>query len=663
MFPSFTGSTRPRRQVNLSGRNSNPFAASPGARTSSFPQLSQNALAQAQQERILRQQERERPPAATRIQKTWRGHRDRKEAQKSWRQEWDQKEAWGTAQGSSQSAPTPSPYASEEECLKSLRLLVQFASALNELDIQRLDYFATRYFQSLPIQSSPPADGWTYLLLRLAKFTLGTLSTKRTTPLPSHLVDGLLNLLQNLATAIPKKLAPYSREYFQTLAEVAVGRQTENFELLQETAIGILQPITTKIALVYEGFAIEFLTTPELPTIFGSLEVFAQGIKYESLAEAINKLLSSSPNTDILHITNRENLLWLLAYFIYFRRCKYSDKQRNKDLPDALYVQIVSRLISFLADDIGTRIDPSISGRLIDGDIHGASVHSIRPLPAFVRSEVLTLINQENVSSLLASIDITPGDAATRIPNEAAALASYALTLLRAFPRRGDEIRMWLYRGSTSGQSLTAREYSYGWLRHENFLPNTLPAIKYFYHAASRTDIFKRISKDPWETVSTLRPDKRHNSAVEHSSSITTESRDQQWRVILLFLELYTFVLKVMDDEEFLSGTGTAFDEQWSWTRKSALPLDQVRDLTTFLKSLAFSLYWNASEIAGIEATEAKTSLAEYFGHIRAPLTEKSQDEPPAKYAELSVAGVSGMSLAYMKDMVTGVLRMIYERE
>lgn len=651
MFPSFTGSTRPRRQVNLSGRNSNPFAALPGSLTSSSPQAGQNALAHAKQERKLRQQERERPPAATRIQRTWRGHRVRKEVRNHWRQEWDRKESWSTAPGSSQSAPIPRIYASEEECLSSLRLLVQFASARNEDDVQRLGYFASRYLRSEPIQPPSPVEVWMHPLLRLTKLTLDTLSTKRTSPLPPPLIDGLLNLLHDVATRIPVHLAPYSQVYFRTLAEVAVGGEIGKSKLLQSTALAILQSITPAIKDVYEGFAIELLTTPELPMIFGSLKGFAQGVKYDFLAEAIDNLLSSSVDINILHLKSREKLLWLLAYFIYIRRHNYSDKhQSNEDLPDALYVKIVSRLISFLADDIGTRIDPSIPGMAIDGHTIASSARSPKPLPAFVRSEVLTLINQENVSSLLANVDVLPGSADTGTPAEAAALASYALTLLRAFPRRGDEIRMWLYRGSTSRQSQTIRSGT------------NLPAIKYFYQAASKTKIFDQICKDPRETVNMLRPDNSQPSAMRHSLSITTESRDQQWRVILLFLELYTFVLKVMDDEEFLSGT-TESNQHWSWTRQSALPIHQVKDLTFFLKNLAFAMYWNASEIAGIEATEAKTSLAEYFGSSRTSVAEKSQDESPAKFAELSVAGVSGMTLAYLKGMVTGVLRMVYERE
>ncbi len=649
MFPSFTGSARSKRQVNLSGRNSNPFAALPGSRITSSPQSAQNAVAQAQQERILRQQERERPPAATRIQKTWRGHKSRKEARKGWRQEWDDTERWDTENASRefllQSTSASEAYASEKACLNSLRLLVHFASPRNDHDIKRMYYFASRYFRSTPTQSwSLPADLWTHPLLRLAKLILATLNTKRHDPLPYYIVDGLLALLNSLAVAVPNQLAPYSHEYFRTLARVAVSHQSEDFNVIKTAAIGLLRATTMSTDIGYEGFASEWLTTPELPTMFGSLEGFARGIDYRLLANASIKVLSPSSRENIIQLKSRESLLWFLAYFVYFRRWTYSEKPATADSPDAQYVKIVSRLISFLADDIGTRVDASdhISLRVTE--------RPVKPLPPFVRFEILTLINQRNVSSLLANIDVMPGlrNSISGTPDEASALASYALTLLRAFPRRGDEIRMWLYRGSTSRQSQA--------------IGRNLPAIKYLYHAASSTNIYKRISKDPHETVAMLRPDKAEGHPQGSSLSMNAQSRNQQWRIILLFLELYTFVVKVMDDEDFLSGT-SEFDASWSWTRQSALPLDQVKSLTIFLKCLAFSMYYHWSEIAGIEATDTKTSLAEYFGSPKAPQSEKRQEEQPVKFTEMSVAGVSGMTLAYMKGMVTGVLRMIYERE
>lgn len=659
MFPSFTGSTRPKRQVNLSGRNNNPFAALPGSRTSSSPQTAQNALAQAQHERILRQQERERPPAATKIQKTWRGHKGRKQTKVIWRQEWDNREGWESrgpseTRGSLSQLAAPAAYASEDECLGSLRLLVQFASLRNELDIQRLDRFTTRYLQSLQMQPCGyPANVWTYPLLRLAKLSLATLSAKRTPPLSTCTVDNLIALLNVVATAIPRQLASYSHQYFRTLAEAGIGRRCSNSPSIESAALALLQPTSDRTEECYEGFVSEFLATPGLPAVFGGLEGFGRGIRYHTLADVLNKVLSPSSHDDILQLKSRESLLWLLAYFIYFRRLAYSDQQKSTDSPDVQYVKIVSRLISFLADDIGSRIE--VSNRLPSSgsSISTPAASPVEPLPSFVSSEILTLINQQNVSSLLANFDVVPAssEGVTGTPSEASALASYALTLLRAFPRRGDEIRMWLFRGSTARGSSQASHAA-----------EPLPAIKYFYQVASKSKIYQMISEDPRETVSMLRPDKPQIRENKPSYSIADESRDQQWRVILLFLELYTFVLKIMDDEEFLAGT-SAYNDQWSWTRKSALPLDQVKELTSFLKNLSFSMYWNASEIAGIEAAEVKTSLAEYFGGNKAAQNEYRQDEGSAKLQEMSIAGVSGMTLVYMKGLVTGVLRMVYERE
>ena len=594
----------------------------------------------------MRQQERERPPAATKIQKTWRGHKERKQAKIIWRQEWEHREGWnprGSSETREHQLPAPA-YASEDECLSSLRLLVRFASPKNELDIMCLDRFSARYLQSVQLKPSGClADVWTCSLLRLTKLSLATLSANLTRQLPQGTVDNQIDLLGNLATAIPRQLAPYSHEYFRVLAEAGAHAKCFDPPLLESAALALLQPINDSSEEVYEGFVSEFLTTPFLTVVFGSLEGFGHGVHYQTLAAALHKILSRSSGDNILQLKSRESLLWLLAYFIYLRRLAYLGERKYTDSPDVEHVKIVSRLISFLADDISTRME-------VLNHVPGSRVH---PLEPFVRSEISTLINQDNVSSLLANFDVVPVSNAgvSGTPSDASALASYALTLLRAFPRRGDEIRMWLFRGSTSKRS-----------SHTNHTVDPLPAIKYFYQVASRTKIYQQISKDPRETVAMLRPDKPQIRGNKPMCAIADESRDQQWRVILLFLELYTFVLRIMDDEEFLAGT-SADNRQWSWTRKSALPLDQVKDLTIFLKNLSFSMYWNASEIAGIEAAEVKTSLAEYFGGNKATQDENRNEESPAKLEEMSIAGVSGMTLIYMKGLVTGVLRMVYERE
>ena len=655
MFPSFTGSARPRRQVNLSGRNNNPFAVLSGPRSSSSPSSAHSAIAQAQQERILRQQERERPPAAIRIQKTWRGYKQRKDAANYWRQDWDHREGWDRVdmlnfieENSSWALSPATSYSSDADCLISLKLLARFADSKDEGDTLRVVYFSSKFLQSLSPQPNVLVDAWRLPLSRLARLSVAMLNSGLGSPLGLEIYETLLAFLRYVSASIPKLFALICEEEFRVLAAIAVDPRYKNKDLIKYTILGSLQQETPKAEMVYEAFVTQLLTVADIPMIFGGLEDFASALAYEMLASAMEMVLSPLSGRPITDLKSRESLLWLLSYFIHFRRYCFS-KRKNRDLPDAQYVKVASKLISFLADDIGNRIDVSFSD-LTDGNVSRSNPHHISPLPPFVRSEILSLISQENVSSLLANMNTVTisADSAPSPSSDASALASYALTLLRAFPWRRDEIRLWLYRGSASGRSPAVGK------------KKPLPAIKYFFQAASATSVYERISKNPHETVEMLRPDKTQNG-----SSIPTpsaESTNQQWRVILLFLELYTFVLMVMDDEEFLSGTLES-NEQWSWTRQSALTLDQVKNLTGFLKNLAFSMYWSSTEIAGVEAVEAKTSLADYFGGPRPVRMDKPQEEPQPKSADLSIAGISGMTLTYLKGMVTGVLRMVYERE
>ena len=259
MFPSFTGSARPKRQVNLSGRNSNPFAAHSGTRTSSSPQTAQNALAQAQQERILRQQERERPPAAIMIQKTWRGFRDRKELRETWRHAWDLREGWG--QGN-----TGVPYQSEEECLGQLRLISQFASPFSVEDGKRLQHFARRYSETVQLMPSAlVSNAWSAPLRNLASIVVRTLKFRTqptrdtTSTFALENADYLLRLLQSLSENIPLWLAVHSPTYYKSLADVAAYYGKDGAKLLKGPVLALLYPNHEGTDKAYQGFASEIL--------------------------------------------------------------------------------------------------------------------------------------------------------------------------------------------------------------------------------------------------------------------------------------------------------------------------------------------------------------------------------------------------------------------
>jgi len=159
MFQTFSGSSRRPRQVNLSGQNLNPFAASSWSPSTSG---TQKTVANAQQEREQRRQERERLNASKRIQRTWRGHRSRRELADSRRAQWDEIEA-----NSRQSS-------SEVVLIEQVRLLVAFFSPQRRDDAGRLASLSSRiaslgYPVFLGLKDMQP------LLARLANVTLEAL--------------------------------------------------------------------------------------------------------------------------------------------------------------------------------------------------------------------------------------------------------------------------------------------------------------------------------------------------------------------------------------------------------------------------------------------------------------------------------------------------------
>ena len=648
MYPSFTGSARRPRQVNLSGRSSNPFAANAAVRQSPSAQSSQNTVAHAQAERLLRQQERRRPPAATAIQRSWRGYRGRKAIRNAWKQEWYAKEEADLAfvpPGTGTSKTLYSvPYATEADCLSQLTLLVHCASPLDVDDQYNLRHFARRYLGTrLRLTGPQEPEAWVFPLLRLGKLTISMLQQ----PMTMAQVDVLLELLDALAADIPEHMASYSALYFESLSNLQRGIPTDcdylncDTKLFNRSVAALLEPENDRTISAYEGFASQFLCRADIPV--DTLQSVLEQVRIEDLALALNNLLSISSPMNLLQSKSSEDLLWLVAYFIYFYRSTNRLKRSGTPESDAMYVTILSKLISHLATEIASRIDAPTNVMSIrsDASASSSSLPAPPPLPTFVRNEISSLVSQEHVSGLLAQAASSIDPAIQGVRSLPSTLAVYALTLLRAFPQRGDEIRMWLYLGSTS--------------RHYGESP--MPAIKYYYDAASQTSIFNLIQDDPSHAISLLNPRSRKGT---NKSSIP--DRDEQWQVILLFLELYPIVLKVMDDEEFLTGAASTNPTD-SWTRRSALALNQVKDLTIFLKHLAFSMYWNASEIAGVEEPGNRNSIAEYFSGNLSAITDNHPDARSTMPRDTAIAGLPAMTLSYMKGTVTGLLRMIYERE
>jgi ubiquitin-protein ligase E3 C len=156
MFQTFSGSSRRPRQVNLSGQNANPFAASSWSPSASG---TQKAVAHAQQEREQRQRERERLNASKRIQRVWRGHRTRRELAEERRQIYDQ----GYSEGDG------------VELVQRIQLLLTFCNVRRTEDIARLTALS-REIQTQNSTSFLNREDIQPTLYRLATITLNALT-------------------------------------------------------------------------------------------------------------------------------------------------------------------------------------------------------------------------------------------------------------------------------------------------------------------------------------------------------------------------------------------------------------------------------------------------------------------------------------------------------
>jgi len=159
MFQTFSGSSRRPRQVNLSGQNPNPFASNSWSPSASG---TQKTVANAQQEREQRRQERERLNASKRIQRTWRGHRSRRELADSRRAQWDHTKTTGAESSS------------EVVLAEQVKLLVAFFSPRRQDDIDRLVTLSTE-ISGLGYQDFLGLEAVQPLLARLANVTLEAL--------------------------------------------------------------------------------------------------------------------------------------------------------------------------------------------------------------------------------------------------------------------------------------------------------------------------------------------------------------------------------------------------------------------------------------------------------------------------------------------------------
>lgn len=730
MFPSFTGSSRKPRQVNLSGRRSTPQPKQiPGLSTQTHQHSS--ALLLAQQQRARREAERRELEAAKKIQSTWRGKQELSKRRAIWRNAWDNKygrelasrgvrdmeeatnairlflgfygRTWSTKKAIRRTGPRQ-----PGEDLQRLAILVKalssgrdsMSNAQSTSEIEFQDFFTLHRFFAILLStiSQLPPDLPNSLELVVVALRL-------ITELPIvalSVVEG-----QSFSFSTSQIISP---TYFKTLSLVTTSFHAYQNPELQRllldcltgpfcaTSATSLQSYLPTRAATYKAITRYYLTTPNLKECLGlgTLEALSSTLRMRELSSAIMDLSSdedaqvhrssfySSRRSEQKDMNSNkppeDSKLWLLAHIIFLCRVGSREGTFRNSQDRNNYIRCITTLLDEEAREIGSRVDVedqemSGSGTAADPmrvseyedepglDAEGNSLRKKAPLPGFIKEQLYTLIDQSSISSLLSETSsYTQGgqSSGTSREVEAQLLASYALTLLLVFPKKREELRMWLYLASTA---------------------DGVPAIRYLWETAKWTNLYTAVSTDVSAAVDILKKKRKVQNTSEPNiwrtrTEVSSHQRQYQeyqgvhiartdveetgndvnnLRVILLFLELYSFLLLVMDDEDFfnagkytLAGSG-----EGSRTRDSAPALKDVKDLTIFLKNLAFAMYWYAGEIMseGQKFDGENGFISGGMGNL-----DTTSDDP-------SSASVKGMDFNFVKGLVTNLLRMIYLRE
>jgi ubiquitin-protein ligase E3 C len=520
-------------------------------------------------------------------------------------------------------------------------------------DILRLLYFCNVFEKTFHALPTIATEGeWTELLKRLSSAVLYALGSAMNTPTHGEAVLPLLRTVVFLVDLIPKKMAMIANTYYRSMAHLSKNLVSLSGNLAPEHVVNavcaLLRPITSETMAAYEAFAISYLTVPDLAGYLGGLDGLAHQINYKVLASAVGTCMHPAKESSRV-LQDIKAQTWLLAYLIYFHRYALGG-QANLGDPDLEFLAVVSELLNSTAAYLTRCLETEESNETDSSN--GPSLHP------FVKDQVTSLANQSSITGLLSRIR-PANPAQTDFSNsesdsskEAKILATYALNLLRVFPRRGDDIRMWLYLGSApSGDNASGQPGA------------KIPAIKYFWQASRSSRIFDIITNKPTKVLSLLEIPKL-GSHIE----ISQEDRDQEWTTILLFFELYTFLLKVMDDEEFFSSASpftASSNTKSSWTKESALPLEDVKAMTVFLKNLAFTLYWNFAALSDKGPVPSSTGDLKSYFNTASQVPEQTErfNDSQVKGQPNDLPGVTGIPLDYFKGLVTGLLRMLHERE
>lgn len=441
----------------------------------------------------------------------------------------------------------------------------------------------------------------------------------------------LLALATRMIQQYPETLVSTSQTYFNVLAKACQRPSLTHWATLFTNAVCLpLQTATLDGQLLMYGprqfwikltpvidnpfyidFISSFLSQAELILFEKNIDAYAARIDTRVLSDTLIQMYSDAATMS----RSKDDLVWLLAHFIHMTGAN-SNSQQNPALLEAVFMQITA---------LTNEINIHFALQLPENGGDKSSMPSSESGELYIQGQLKSLIQTENITSLLQNFATHLAGTSSEAIHGASVLAGYISSLLQCFPSQADDVRMRLFLEDIASPT------------------GDIPVVRLLWQMMEQTSIFSQIATDADSALSILL---RYLTPASETNSSKVD--EQEWRIILLFLELYVFILRLSDDDDFFSGIYPKLVSTNSSTtriRSCSLSLTDVKDLTMFLKNAAFNLYYKSASFAAASLTEISVTIDNDNVH------------------KLPTASPTRLDMASLRSIITTAMKMLYERD
>ncbi|KAH7199866.1 hypothetical protein DER44DRAFT_872524 [Fusarium oxysporum] len=492
-----------------------------------------------------------------------------------------------------------------ERLPKAFGLLLSFFSLRRDDDIQRAICYA-HDTESVDLEAIAPSNVHPSRVGCLVQLLLQALDRSLSIRDLSGDTHLLFKLVLRIVTKYPELVIPAIDSYYTVVAKLC------QFQKLRTSQ-------------VYRAYAFSFLAKNNLYFFEENISTLSNAVRLSDLSKAIVTGLSS-PSSE-KHFQDAQ--LWQLAHFIDLSRFN-ANSSSGSGVLETLYTQLSS---------LSSTISVRLLAKSTDGDENSSEEPLVPSLDPYITARLMSLVDSNGISQTLHEFSTNLAGSSSQEYQSTSFLAGYILTLLRCFPANSDDIRMRLF------------------LEEIPTISGDVPTIKFLWHIMSETAVFEKLRTESEAPLNVLR---RYLGVTSETSNSLEEEQD--WRIALLFLELYIFILRLSDDEDFFSGIDPRIMEQnqsISRIRSCSLSLEDVKMLTSFLKNTAFTLHYRAQDLSksadGLEAA-SRYRIDTYFGSGQSSAMISEEPSSPTK-------SPTRLDIDSLRNIVTTAMKMLYERD